>query len=328
MTQAIWKIRLIPAPWARWVIYPLLVVAVGYYFGLDYLYAGPTNGFDLSGALVPVEEIEQGGPPRDGIPAIDQPHFISAGNAGFLSDSDRVLGIDHNGIRKAYAVKILNFHEIVNDRFGQEAIVVSYCPLCGTGMAFLAAADDSVHSFGVSGLLYNSDVLLYDRETDSLWSQLMKQAITGPLRGQHLQQITLSHTSWKDWRNRYPDTLVLSTDTGSRRNYERSPYDGYENSKNLYFPVRSMDTRYHPKEWVIGLSVGGMHKAYPFVELSRTSGDIQDRLAGKELRIRYDSLNRTGQVFTADGRELPTTISYWFAWLAFHPDSEVYTASR
>jgi len=324
--RAILNIQLMRARWARWVVYPLLVAGVACYFAPGYLYAGPTNGFDLSDALVPVEEIRHGGPPRDGIPALDQPRFIAASNADFLSSTDRVLGIDRNGVRKAYAVKILNYHEIVNDRFGQDAVVVSYCPLCGTGMAFLASADGSAHSFGVSGLLYNSDVLLYDRETDSLWSQLMKQAIAGPLRGQRLQQIVMSHTSWDSWRNRHPDTLVLSADTGSRRNYDRSPYAGYENSKQLYFPVSKMDSRYHPKELVIGLSVNSMHKAYPFTELSRTGGDIEDSVAGQAVRVHYDSRNRTGQVFAADGSELPSTISYWFAWQAFHPDSGVYTA--
>jgi hypothetical protein len=320
------NIVLLPSPWARWVIYILIAIVLLYVYAARFLYAGPANGFDLSGALVPVEEIKHGGPPRDGIPALDRPRFVSAGKANFLSDSDRVLGIDHNGVRKAYAIKILNYHEIVNDRFGQEAVVVSYCPLCGTGMAFLASVDGSTHSFGVSGLLYNSDVLLYDRETDSLWSQLMKQAISGPLRGQHLQQIAMSHTRWDDWRNRHPDTLVLSTDTGSRRDYERSPYAGYESSTALYFPVSSMDPRYHPKELVIGVSVQGVHKAYPFTELSRTNGDIVDSIAGKQVRVYYDSRNRTGRVLAADGSELPSTISYWFAWQAFHPDTGIYTA--
>ena len=319
-------LTLLSAPWVRWLIFPLMATVLLYVFGANFLYAGSVNGFDLSGALVPVAEIKHGGPPRDGIPAIDRPRFITAGNANFLDGSDRVLGIDRNGVRKAYAVKILNYHEIVNDRFGQEAVVVSYCPLCGTGMAFLASRDGSVRNFGVSGLLYNSDVLLYDRGTDSLWSQLMKQAIAGPLRGQRLQQIALSHTRWDDWRSRHPDTLVLSTDTGSRRDYERSPYAGYESSRELYFPVSSMDPRYHPKELVIGLSVQGMHKAYPFTELSHTDDDIQDSIAGQVVRVRYDSDNRTGRVLAADGSELPTTISYWFAWQAFHPDSEVYTA--
>lgn len=320
------QFRLLPGQGARWVIYPLLVVGLLYYFGPRYLYAGPANGFDLGASLVPVGEIEPGGPPRDGIPAIDHPHFVSAAQADFLADDDRVLGIDRNGIRKAYAVRILNYHEIVNDRYGHDAVLVSYCPLCGTGMAFLAPVDGPARSFGVSGLLYNSDVLLYDRETDSLWSQLMKQAISGPLRGQRLQQIAMAHTSWRDWRSRHPDTLVLSTDTGSRRDYTRSPYAGYEDSPELYFPVRHTDTRYHPKEPVIGLSVGDVHKAYPFSELSRTQGLVQDRVAGREVQVYYDRHNRTGRVLAADGSELPSTISYWFAWLAFHPDSGVYTA--
>ncbi len=321
-----WNFTLLSTPWTRWVIYPLLAVALLYVMGPHMLYAGPTNGFDLSDALVPVEEIEHGGPPRDGIPAIDQPHFIAADDVKFLNDDDRVLGIDRNGVRKAYAIKILNYHEIVNDKVGQETIVVSYCPLCGTGMAFLASIDGSVNNFGVSGLLYKSDVLLYDRETDSLWSQIMKQAITGPLRGKRLRQIVMSHTTWNEWRNRHPDTLVLSTDTGSRRNYKRSPYAGYENSTELYFSVGRIDPRYHPKELIIGLSLNGINKAYPFKELSRSNGDIQDSVAGHRLHVRYDVSNRTGRVLTNDGKELPTTISYWFAWHAFHPDTEVYTA--
>ncbi|HHJ17333.1 MAG TPA: DUF3179 domain-containing protein [Gammaproteobacteria bacterium] len=327
MPQAWWKTRLISTPRARWVIYPLFLVGVAWYFGPTYLYAGPTNGFDLSNSLVPATEIHHGGPPRDGIPAIDKPLFIAAGKADFLQDNDPVLGIDRNGTRKAYPVKILNYHEIVNDRFNRESVVVSYCPLCGTGMAFIAAVDGKDHRFGVSGLLYNNDVLLYDRATDSLWSQLMRQAISGPLRGSRLQQIAMSHTIWGDWRRRHPDTRVLSTDTGYRRDYRRTPYAGYESSRALYFPMRNaVDPRYHPKERVIGLTLDGASKVYPFSELSRTDGELHDRFAGRELRIRFDAENRSGNVFDATGRELPSTIGYWFAWQAFHPDSEVYTA--
>jgi hypothetical protein len=313
--------------WMRRVIYPLLVAGFSCYVGLNHLYAGPTNDFDLSDSLVPAAEIHHGGPARDGIPAIDRPVFIAAGEADFLHDDDSVLGIDRNGVRKAYPVRILDYHEIINDRFGHESLVVSYCPLCGTGMAFIAAVDGTVHRFGVSGLLYNNDVLLYDRETDSLWSQLMRQAISGPLRGSHLQQIAMSHTRWGDWRRRHPDTRVLSTDTGFHRDYQRSPYAGYERSDTLYFPLRNaVDPRYHPKERVIGLTVNGASKAYPFAELSRTDGELSDRFAGQDLRISFDAENRTGRVFAADGSELPTTISYWFAWQAFHPDSRVYMA--
>jgi len=327
MVQAFWKIRLIPVSRVRWVIYPLLVAGLGCYFGPGYLYAGPTNGFDLSDSLVPAAEIHHGGPARDGIPAIDRPVFVAVGEADYLRDDDPVLGIDRNGVRKAYPIRILDYHEIVNDRFGRESVVVSYCPLCGTGMAFVAAVDGTVHRFGVSGLLYNNDVLLYDRETDSLWSQLKRQAISGPLRGSRLQQIAMSHTRWSDWRRRHPDTGVLSMDTGFRRDYRRSPYAGYERNEKLYFPMRrAVDPRYHPKERVIGLSINGASKVYPFAELSRTDGELRDRFAGQDLRIRFDAENRTGRVFDASGTELPSTIGYWFAWQAFHPESEVYAA--
>ena len=308
------------------MIYPVLVTALLFYFGPRTLHGAPNNGFDLSRSLIPVAEIHHGGPARDGIPAIDRPRFVTVANANYLQDSDRVLGINRNCIKKAYPIKILNYHEIVNDQFAGEAIVVSYCPLCGTGMAFIASVDGSVRDFGVSGLLYNNDVLLYDRESESLWSQIMKQAVTGPLRGTRLQQVAMSHTTWGDWHRRYPHSLVLSTDTGARRDYQRSPYAGYASSEDVYFPMGKIDHRYHPKEQLIGLSLGDKSKAYPFAELSRTQGKLRDNFSQQDILIQFDAENRTGTVFGADGEEIPSTISYWFAWQAFHPDTEVYTA--
>jgi hypothetical protein len=195
-------------------------------------------------------------------------------------------------------------------------------------MAFLATVDGRALRFGVSGLLYNNDVLLYDRGSESLWSQLMKQAVSGPMRGKRLEQIIMAHTTWADWRRRYPDTQVLSTDTGYRRDYGRSPYAGYSSSKALYFPLAGLDRRYHPKEQVIGVSLDGQHKAYPFVELARSSGELGDRFAGRRLRIQFDPVNRTGRILDGRGEEIPSTIAYWFAWQAFHPHSAVYTAPR
>ncbi len=284
------------------------------------------NGFDLSNSLVPRAEIRHGGPPRDGIPAIDEPHFVVADEATFLRDEERVLGMVRNGIAKAYPIRILNYHEIVNDRFGDEAVVVSFCPLCGTGMGFSANVAGRARSFGVSGLLYNSDVLLYDRESESLWSQIMKKAVTGPLRGAKLDHLPLTHTTWRDWRGQHADTLVLSTDTGHRRDYSRTPYAGYETSADIYFPVGKVDRRYHPKELVIALNLNGAAKVYPFAELSRTDGAISDVLGGDAIRVEFDVRNRTGRILDAAGRELPSVIAYWFAWIAFHPESEVYVS--
>jgi len=284
------------------------------------------NGFDLSNASIPADQILQGGPPKDGIPAIDEPKFVAANEAGFLVDNARVLGVERNGIAKAYPIAILNWHEIVNDRFADEPVVVSFCPLCGTGMAFKAQAESGARSFGVSGLLFNSDVLLYDRETESLWSQIAKRAVSGPLVGEELDMVVMSHTTWRDWRERHPDTVVLSDDTGYRRNYSRNPYQGYERSETLYFPVAAFGDDYHPKELVLGLELDGEFRGYPFSELGKLAGPATDTLGDKQLTVEFDAENQTGRVLDDQGRELPTVIAFWFAWSAFHPDAGVFQA--
>lgn len=285
-----------------------------------------TNGFDLSETSIPREQIRHGGPTKDGIPAIDEPRFLDPGEADFLAPGDRVMGVAYNGVAKAYPIKILNYHEIVNDTFDGEPVVVTYCPLCGTGMTFSAEIDGQSASFGVSGLLYNSDVLLYDRRTESLWSQIMGEAVSGPLVGTRLEDLPASHTTWRDWRERHPDSLVLSTRTGYSRNYTRSPYEGYGNSKEVWFPVSNTDPRYHPKEQVVGLELDGRTKAYPFAELSKRDTPFTDRVAGREVTVHFDATNRTGRVLDQDGDELPTVIAYWFAWAAFHPNTAVFEA--
>jgi len=282
------------------------------------------NGFDLHDALIPATEIFQGGPPRDGIPAIDRPKFISADKADFLAPDDRVVGIEIEGEARAYPIKILNWHEIVNDSIKSKPITVTFCPLCGTAIVFSAKVKNLSRQFAVSGLLYNNDVLLYDRESESLWSQIRMQAISGSLKGQKLESLPSNHTSWKDWRRRFPNTLVLSTKTGHKRNYNRSPYTGYEKGKEIYFPLTLRSERYHPKERVLGTTVNGINKAYPFVELAKSNqSTIQDKVGGKTLQIKFDIENRDGSV-TSDGITLPSINSYWFAWYAFHSDTVVY----
>lgn len=185
------------------------------------------NGFDVSETLVPAEQIHHGGPPKDGIPAIDRPRFVAASRAGFLEPDDAVLGIMHRGDARAYPVRILNWHEVVNDRIAGQPVAVTYCPLCGSGVAFVAEHGGTVLNFGVSGLLYNSDVLLYDRATQSLWSQLMGRAISGSMKGAVLTALPLAHTTWAHWRTMHPSSRVLTPDTGYVRNYDRDPYAGY-----------------------------------------------------------------------------------------------------
>ena len=315
--------------YARWVIYVLLAIFLTGYFLHVPGYPTATNGFNLTDTLVPATQIYHGGPPRDGIPAIDAPRFLSAEKADFLKPEDRVLGVTYQGISRAYPVRILNYHEIVNDEYQDDAVVITFCPLCGTGMAFHAEIQGRAHSFGVSGLLYNSDMLLYDRETESLWSQIMKQAISGPLTGKKLQQIPLTHTTWRDWKKRHPHTQVLSTNTGYRRDYSRTPYPGYSTSDEIMFPVNFQAAQYHPKEQVLGVEIDDTYKAYPFSELARLEVPVlHDTLAGQVLEIHFDSVNRTGKVLGKNRNEIPTVISFWFAWMAFHPESEIYKAER
>lgn len=287
------------------------------------------NGFDLRGALIPAQAIEQGGPPRDGIASIDRPRFVPAAKSG-LADDDRVLALVRHGVARAYPVRILNWHEVVNDQLGDEAIAITYCPLCGTGMAFDARVAGTVpSSFGVSGLLYNSDVLLYDRGTESLWSQLLEQAVSGPLKGTQLKPVPLTHTSWADWRARQPRTEVLSTDTGHVRDYARDPYAGYDKVSRLMFAVQHRDERLPAKEWVLGLRAGGQAKAYPFSVLARrvdAKGRLQDRVGGVPVEIRFDREHRSAEAFDAAGQVLPSVMAFWFAWFAFHPKTEVLQA--
>lgn len=289
--------------------------------------ADVVNGFDLSGASIPDQEIYQGGPPKDGIPSIDRPKFLSAGDA-VLDAEDRVMGVFRNGVAKAYPVRILNWHEIVNDRFGDENVAVTYCPLCRSGVVFRATVRGKPTTFGVSGLLYDNNVLLYDRETESLWSQMKHQAVTGSLKGETLEPLPVSNTTWEWWRTQHPNTLVLSEDTGYRRDYRRDPYGDYSTSPMLHFPISAVSQRYGLKEVVVGVEIGGRFKAYPLIELEKGASRIRDTVAGHPITICFDSKSRTTAVWAANGTEIPNLVAYWFAWYAFHPDTEVYEAKK
>lgn len=282
------------------------------------------KGFELQNSIIPVAEIKDGGPPKDGIPSIDKPVFLPAAQ-GNLQSGDRVLGIMENGIAKAYPIKIMNYHEIVNDEFEGKPVVVTYCPLCGSGIAFDAVVDGKTLEFGVSGLLYNSDVLLYDRETESLWSQLEFKAISGPMAGKELSVLNTANTTWKNWKEKYPETLVLSEKTGFIRDYSIDPYPGYEDSSTLFFPVSTQNNEFHPKEMIIGITENGKSKAYPFSELEKTGKiSIKDNLNGKILEIRYDSESKSAEILDENGKPIPAITNFWFAWFAFNPDTEIY----
>ncbi len=307
----------------RLALIVLLILA-----GNDAVASNDKNGFDLTNSLIPVDEILSGGPPRDGIPAIDKPSYLRAGEARYLKDSDLVLGMVHKGIARAYPIRILVWHEIVNTEFDGEPVVITFCPLCGTGLAFSAVMDGKPLDFGVSGLLHNSDLLMYDRQTESLWSQIPGQAVTGKMAGKRLRRLAVVHLAWQDWRRQYPDSQVLSSNTGSNRDYSRDPYQGYTRTERLFFPVSKLDQRYSSKTWVLGLESNGISKVWPFPELAKTRGKIVDTFAGQPVEIRFDAAQETASAYDADGNLLPAVRAYWFAWYGFYPDTEVYQAEH
>lgn len=290
--------------------------------------SGELNGFDLSRLAIPRAELLPGGPPRDGIPALTDPTFVPAASAGFMRANDRVIGMHLHGIAKAYPIRILNWHEIVNDRFAGEPVTVTYCPLCYTGIAFKAEYAGRRMEFGVSGLLYNSDVVLYDRETGSLWSQLMSQAISGPRVGSRLEPIPVTHTTWREWHSRHPGSLVLSPRTGYRRDYGRDSYADYARSRDVVFPVRFRASGFHPKQPVLGIVIDGVAQAYPLSELAKSGFSIEDVIGGQRVTVRFDGRNQSAEIFDDQDQRLPGVLAYWFAWYAFHPDTGVYRAAR
>lgn len=303
----------------------MLAIAMGIAVSCSAVLAASKLGFPLDDALVPAKEIVRGGPQKDGIPSLDDPKFVVAGDAAFLKPKDRVLGISYNGVARAYPIKILNYHEIVNDVLNGEAVVVTYCPLCGSGMAFESTFDGIRLQFGVSGLLYNSDVLMYDRNSQSLWSQIKSMAISGPAKGMRLQSLPISHTSWKEWRHRFPETEVLTTNTGFRRDYRVDPYPNYSNSGKLYFPVSQSSNLYKRKEVVLGLEIRDQFKAYPFEELKKRQAQFIDEFMDIQFTVYFDEENKTARIVDEDGTEIATTLVFWFAWYAFHPDTKIYT---
>ena len=308
----------------------LSTISIGLVAVLVSKIATSDNGFDLSNATIPVNQIMHGGPPKDGIPAISNPKFVNADQAKHVKSDDRIVGINMDGIAKAYPISILNWHEIVNDEIDGQHFAITYCPLCGTAVAFDANIDGKVTEFGVSGLLYNSDVLLYDRNTESLWSQISSRSVAGVMVGAELKRLPISHTSWKDWKAKYPDTLVLSEETGHSRDYSRDPYAGYEKSRTLYFSVnnRAPET-YHPKELVVGIEVDGKFKAYPFIELEKNAkSSFKDEINGKTFTINWDSNNRAVTIFDARDQAVASIQGFWFAWFAFHPETDIFRASQ
>ena len=214
--------------------------------------------------LVPVNEIVDGGPGRDGIPALNYPSYKKLSSVQFMEDDDLVLGLSINGEIRAYPHKILNYHEIINDTIQGMPVVISYCPLTGTGMWWESTSTGSLLTYGVSGLLYNSNLILYDHETDSKWVQMRLDCINGKYKGTRQLPQRMIQTTWKTWKKMYPRSKVLSANTGFDRPYDVYPYGFYRTNLLLLFPVTPLDLRRPPKEIVHGIVVRDHAKVYRF----------------------------------------------------------------
>jgi len=206
--------------------------------------------------LVDPSEVRSGGPPPDGIPPIDEPRFLAAGDVDFLSDNEPVLALQVDGESRAYPIQIMIWHEIVNDTFGDVPVTVTYCPLCNTAVAVDRRLGDRVLTFGTSGALYQSALVMYDRQTSSLWSHFTGEAIAGVLTGEELERLPVATVAWSDWRDANPDGLVLSRDTGHDRDYGRNPYPGYDDvDEDPFLFDGELDGRLAAKERVVGFGL-------------------------------------------------------------------------
>jgi hypothetical protein len=266
--------------------------------------------------LVDCEAIVMGCPSKDCIPALDHDRpnaaMVPAGHAdaGYLEDGDFVLGVTIDGEARAYPHNILWWHEIYNDEVAGREYSVTFCPLTGSGIVFDGKASGSQLDFGVSGRLFNSNLVMYDRQTDSWWSQMLGQGVKGPARGAELKRLPVVETTWGRWREMHPDTLVISSDTGHSRNYESYPYGDYRTDDNDTFrPTKPRWQRtYEAKDRVLGLVGASTSRAYAMREMEQF-GDkvvVRDEFEGEPIVVVYDADHRMAVPFraTVDGQPL------------------------
>ncbi len=235
---------------------------------------------------IPVNEVFDGGPGKDGIPALTMPLFIPASQASYLTDDDLVLGYKDGTDIRAYPHPILDWHEIANDKVDDFAFAVHYCPLTGTGIGWNRTINGTETTFGVSGLLYNSNLILYDRETDSNWSQIRLNAVQGELRGTEAETFQLVETTWATWKAMYPETTVLSTETGYSRPYGQYSYGDYRTNHSYFlFPFSPVDERLDAKERVHGVIRHGKAKAYRLETFAGGLTLIEDVFQGSPIVV-------------------------------------------
>ncbi|NND09297.1 MAG: DUF3179 domain-containing protein [Saprospiraceae bacterium] len=246
---------------------------------------GNTNQQD-NGWLIDQGEVFDGGPGKDGIPSVDKPIFLPTNQITYMSDHDLINGVSIGGAIKGYTHPVLDWHEIVNDRVGGTPISLTYCPLTGTGSAWNRLVDGKETTFGVSGLLYRNNLIPYDRETDSNWSQLRLQCVQGALKSTQVETYLVAEMSWKTWQTMFPNENVITTETGFARNYGRYPYGDYKvNNNNILFPLGDSDNRLPFKERVLSLIIMEKSRVYTFNHFEDGLNIINDTFMGVDVVV-------------------------------------------
>jgi Protein of unknown function (DUF3179) len=266
----------------------------------------PEIGFgfktDFCRHLAPLLEFQPGGPGKDGIPALDHPRFAPASSIHWLSSREPVIELAVGRNVRAYPLQILIWHEIVNDRIGGTPVSVTFCPLCNTAIAFDRRVDGRTLSFGTTGNLRNSDLVMYDRQTESWWQQFGGEGLVGHFAGRRLRQLPARIVAWREFERAHPDGLVLTRNTGFSRPYGQNPYAGYDDvsSPPFFGAAHGNDRRLPPKERVVFVERGRDTAAVPFSVLQRRRL-VRLSIGGHDLVIRW----RAGVASALDSSSIP-----------------------
>jgi hypothetical protein len=274
------------------------------------------------------DKILSGGPPKDGIPSIDTPKFVSVQEADkWIADNELVLALIYNNEIRVYPHQIMVWHEIVNDEVAETPLLISYCPLCGSGIAYLPEievdGEKVITEFGTSGKLFNSNLVMYDRLTDTYWTQINGEAIVGELTGQKLEKIPLHTVIWSEWIEEHPESLVLSQDTGFEREYGVDPYGSYYADERLFFPIENTNDFLHPKDVIYGLEINNEYKAYREESLEKESV-YSDTLGGVDISIQRKKSGEVIIINKLSQEQLAYERDFWFSWYAFNPNTTVF----
>jgi len=268
---------------------------------------------DFAQSLIDLGEIMSGGPPRDGIPAVDQPEFDTVAQAAeWLGEQEPVIALVVDGKARAYPLQILMYHEIVNDELNGLPVSVTFCPLCNASIAFERYYKGQLLDFGTTGLLRRSDLVMYDRQTDSWWQQFSGKAIVGEYAGAVLHRVPSSIVAFDTFAGSYPEGEVLNRDTGHSRPYGRNPYSGYDDiNSSPFLYAGKTDGRLAPMERVLSISDGAMHRIYPFERLE-TEILINDQLGEIDVVVMAQGkvLSALDDSTIAASREIPEATAW------------------